>query len=261
MNLKDKIIALDVDGTIAIDGKLPNQQTYDSISNLIKQGYNIVLITGRGYATIKKIYERCNMNSFCVIYNGAKVYNPKTDEVLLNNAFPFRYLFDLLENEEFLSLVDDVMVEQDDKVYSLNGIHDWATDMIIGEFNDKLEDNIHAVNLLSLNYDNHQKIKEIVIKNRNYDYRYWNKLGEIYCLNYTKKDGAEVLLKYYNKTFDDLIFIGDSDNDIEILKAAGIGIAMKNATESAKKSADVITEYSVYEQGAIKHLLKMINEK
>lgn len=261
MDLKNKIIALDIDGTIAADGKEPSSYTCDTIKSLLKQGYNIVLVTGRGYATVKDIYKNCGMNGFCVTFNGAKVFNPTTNEIILDIKFPKNYLFDLINKEKILELVDDIMIEQDENVYSLKGMHPWIKESIIGDFPIKLNDNIYCVNTVSINRDNHQKVKNIVRKNKNYDYRYWYHLGEIYCLNYTKKDGAEALLKHFNKTFDDLIFIGDSDNDIEILSSAKVGVAMKNATDKAKNSADIITEYNVEEDGAIRHLLKMIEEK
>lgn len=257
MNLKDKIIALDIDGTITEDCTMPSEKTYKQISKLIKEGYNIVLITGRGYATIKEIYESCNMNTFCVIYNGAVVFNPSTKEVIRDVKFPKNYLFDLMENEEFKKLDCEVMIEQEDKVYSLTG-YPWYKTQIVGKFNDNLKDDIYCVNIRVNDPNKHQIVEKIVNNSEHYRYRYWYYQGEVYCLNYTKKDGAETLLKHYNKTFEDLIFIGDSDNDLEILRAAKVGVAMKNATDNAKTCADQITKYSVHEDGAIRHLLEMI---
>ena len=87
MNLKDKIIALDIDGTITEDCTLPSIETCNQINRLIQQGYNIVLMTGRGYATIKQVYENCKMNTYCVVFNGSYVFNPTTNDVIKNNCF------------------------------------------------------------------------------------------------------------------------------------------------------------------------------
>ena len=68
----------------------------------------------------------------------------------------------------------------------------------------------------------------------------------------------EELLKYYNKTNEDLIFFGDGENDKELLEFAGIGVAMKNAADDVKEVADQVTEFDNDNDGAIKHLLKML---
>ena len=55
-----------------------------------------------------------------------------------------------------------------------------------------------------------------------------------------------------------MIFFGDGENDAELLFYANIGIAMKNAEFAAKICADEITMLTNDEDGAVKHLLKMI---
>ena len=37
------------------------------------------------------------------------------------------------------------------------------------------------------------------------------------------------------------VAFGDGENDVELLKAAGLGVAMENAVEKAKKAADIVT--------------------
>ena len=41
---------------------------------------------------------------------------------------------------------------------------------------------------------------------------------------------------------ENTIAVGDAENDIPMLEAAGLGVAMKNASEEIKKHADYITE-------------------
>ena len=58
-----------------------------------------------------------------------------------------------------------------------------------------------------------------------------------------------------------MIFIGDSDNDIELLKVANISVAMKNANENVKKVAKEITTFTNLVDGAVKYLLHKLNEE
>lgn len=57
----------------------------------------------------------------------------------------------------------------------------------------------------------------------------------------SKRSGMQRLLDYYGMCFDDVISFGDSDNDVELVKAAGIGVAMGNGTQSVKDVADYVT--------------------
>ena len=53
----------------------------------------------------------------------------------------------------------------------------------------------------------------------------------------------------------------DFQSDIEILEYAGLGIAMANASEDVKKHANLVTDLTNEEDGAVKCLLKLIEEK
>lgn len=261
MSYKDMIIALDIDGTLAKDDAYPSEYTYKKIQELINKGYEIILVTGRGYASAKEIYDKCKMTSFCVLHNGALVMNPTTREIIRNITYPENMIFDILNNQELMKYIDDIMIEHMEDVYS-SGNKLWRSYQTNGDLKKILVGKeIYTINVWLNDPLNHKKVEEIVNKFENHKYRYWNHQGEIYAITYTKKDGVEALLKHYNKTFDDLLFIGDHDNDIELLKAAGIGVAMKNGSEKAKAAANEMTSLINLEDGAVKYLLHKLNEE
>jgi hydroxymethylpyrimidine pyrophosphatase-like HAD family hydrolase len=72
--------------------------------------------------------------------------------------------------------------------------------------------------------------------------------GEIAPAGVHKAAAIEVVLAALGLTMDDAIAVGDSGNDVEMLLACGVGVAMGNGTAEAKAAADVITE-SVDEHG------------
>ena len=61
MNLKDKIIAFDIDGTLARGDSNPSEYSFEVLKNLINEGYNITLVTGRNIISSVKIYRKCQM--------------------------------------------------------------------------------------------------------------------------------------------------------------------------------------------------------
>ncbi len=59
---------------------------------------------------------------------------------------------------------------------------------------------------------------------------------------FSKAEGMRRLCDYYGISTADTYAFGDSNNDVPVLKAAGVGIAMGNGDESAKEAADYVTE-------------------
>lgn len=80
--------------------------------------------------------------------------------------------------------------------------------------------------------------------------------ADIIYRHISKADGIQVLLDYYGMDWKDVIAFGDSSNDMEMIQAAGMGIAMGNAVESVKKVADYITK-TVDEDGVVYGVRKM----
>ena len=79
--------------------------------------------------------------------------------------------------------------------------------------------------------------------------------GESTKTAYTKGTAVHYLSDYLGVSAENTIAIGDSENDLEMLKAAGIGIAMGNASDYVKETADDITR-SVEEDGVYHAFVK-----
>ena len=56
----------------------------------------------------------------------------------------------------------------------------------------------------------------------------------------SKAGGLDLLARRLGCTLDNVCVIGDSGNDVEMLRAAGLGIAMGNATPVAREAADYV---------------------
>ena len=259
MNLKEKIIAFDIDGTLARNDTFPSTFTYETIKRLIEEGYHICLVTGRSIVSSIDIYKRCNMNTLCVLCNGAMVYDPISDKKIRNIIIPMSIVESVINNRELMEMIDDILIEIDYQTYALTG-NCWPKCNKIGNFKDTLPASPNAMVIMAKDPLLQNKIASIINKSEDYHYRYWNYMGEFYNLHFSKKEGVEAMLKYYNKDASSLIFFGDGENDRELLSYASMGIAMKNADDETKKYANVITDYSNEEDGAIKYLLKMIQE-
>jgi hydroxymethylpyrimidine pyrophosphatase-like HAD family hydrolase len=57
-----------------------------------------------------------------------------------------------------------------------------------------------------------------------------------------KAEGLRILCRHFNIAPGEVVAIGDDDNDLDMLEAAGVGVAMGNAREHVKAVADYVTE-------------------
>ncbi len=65
---------------------------------------------------------------------------------------------------------------------------------------------------------------------------------EIMLHSSTKGIAVETLAKKYDITSDEVMCIGDSENDLSMIKYAGIGVAMGNANDEIKAEANYVTD-------------------
>lgn len=66
--------------------------------------------------------------------------------------------------------------------------------------------------------------------------------GEILVKGADKADSIERVVQYFHGNMEDTIALGDSDNDISMIKKAHLGVAMGNACDNLKNAADYITK-------------------
>ena len=85
--------------------------------------------------------------------------------------------------------------------------------------------------------------------------RWYPTFVDITAKGNTKQNGIDEFIKHFGFKLEETMAFGDGGNDIGMLRHAGIGIAMGNAKDDVKASADYVTD-SVDEDGifnAMKH--------
>ena len=73
----------------------------------------------------------------------------------------------------------------------------------------------------------------------------------------SKYCAVKFLQKYWNIKEEETLCIGDQDNDIKLLEAAGTRVAMGNSSEGLKNIANYITD-TVHNDGFVKAMQKYI---
>jgi Cof subfamily protein (haloacid dehalogenase superfamily) len=75
----------------------------------------------------------------------------------------------------------------------------------------------------------------------------------------TKATGVQLLLKHFQLAPENILAVGDGENDLPLFKLAGHCVAMKNATDLVKEQADEVTEHSYREDGLYRFLKGMFH--
>ena len=65
---------------------------------------------------------------------------------------------------------------------------------------------------------------------------------EFFSVDAGKDKALAILAESLGVTLEETVAIGDNYNDMDMLKAAGLGVAMGNAPDEVKKAADLVTD-------------------
>ena len=256
-----KLVATDIDGTIFIPEKEFTQGVKNCISRLNTAGIKVVLVTGRMNAAAARIAKDLGLDTPVVSYQGGLVVeNGKTlYERYLTEDQTARILDWAKEENIHINLYNDDILYSESDCYEIqrycNNLH---TEHTVKKFSEIKKDKINK--LLAIDYSNPDRIT-----------RYEKELQEIfpdlyivkstpYFLEFSdpeasKKCAVEFLQHYWGLKKDEILTIGDQNNDIALLQAGGIKVAMGNATDELKEIADYITD-SVYEDGFVRAMEK-----
>lgn len=252
-----KLVATDIDGTIFIPEKEFTSGVIDCIKNLSEKGIKVVLVTGRMNAAATKIAKDLGLETPVVSYQGGLV--TENGKILYERYLTLEQTEKILEwarkeNIHINLYNDDVLYSETDCYEVQRYCNNLHTERTIKSFSEIKKNRINK--LLAIDYSNPDRIT-----------RYEKELQEIfpdlyivkstpYFLEFSnpeasKKCAVEFLQKYWGLKKEEILTIGDQNNDIALLQAGGVKIAMGNATDELKSIADYITD-SVYEDGFVR---------
>jgi Cof subfamily protein (haloacid dehalogenase superfamily) len=273
-----KLIAIDLDGTLLDDHKRIPEDNLVVIRELIDRGYEIVIATGRRYWEAKELIKDIDRNIVILANNGNIVREYENDRLIIKkylNMEDFRKLIreSKKRNLHPLIMVDDyengidIIVESGNatdfhKIYISRAkdrykeVEDYLTmedaNILSVAFAGKKEDMKGLYEYINERYPNIYKAH--LMENMNLVealLEIMNPLGDkwLSLLEYAKEKGID-------KT--EIIAIGDDNNDIEMIKNSGCGIAMKNGSKYVKEVADIISEKDNNQSGVAHELRKLL---
>lgn len=260
--LKLKLIALDMDGTVLLnDHKSITQRTKQAIGRAVARNIMVVPSSGRIVTVLPTAVTSLPGINFAITSNGSLVYDLKKKEIIYSNAIPVPNIISVLQ-----SLPADLWVEvwYHGKIYmeqtkfshlsdySLNPFHVEVLERIgVGVENliscaEKMLDGAEKINIPTMPPDLKGKVWEALSRSSQFALVDAGSGMEIMNAGTSKAAGILGLCRYLCRKgaeikMQNVMAIGDSENDIEALQACGLGIAMGNACDCVKKAVKNIT--------------------
>ena len=247
-----KAVFLDVDGTLLPEGngKSVLESTKEAIKLLQAQDIGAVLCTGR-HPT-----ELVTLGLLDVPYDGFVLLN---GQLVLDRNMKKLYSHPItgIDKKEIVTMFesrDIPVVTVEEKRLYLNFINENVI-----QAQADVNSGVHAVG----EYNGADILMSTVYADGNVSFSNlrtgrWHKWAvDVYPPTGGKANGIREFIKRYGVERKDVIVFGDAQNDIEMIKYAGVGIAMGNAYPETKKAADFITDDC--EHDGIWNGLKKIN--
>ena len=258
-----KLLFLDIDGTLfGTDGKiLPS--SIRAMKQAQEKGVTIILASGRDYTSLPWEQLKEVDIPYVITCNGSAAYKTDTKECL------YKECLDMEEMTSVFSYILDrgihLNVQMNGGNYTEKKCRDYIENMAVPDYvKEIIRNNCKALNdITGFIRENDVDILKVTLNfQMNDDGEYLNREETSRYLKFnkagiSKATGVQFLSEYLGVSVNDVIAIGDSENDIEMLKTVGTGIAMGNAVEEAKAAADDITS-SNDEDGVAKAIEKYL---
>ncbi|QNM93401.1 HAD family phosphatase [Mycoplasma sp. Pen4] len=255
-----KMAAFDVDGTILPNGHMQFSTNTKKIFPLLKlNGITSVVATAREFATIGDFLEQLEPDYF-IGANGAFIWDVNKKEFIYKNTLKKEQVV-MLYNE-FVDKVNAFSVCDYDKVFKTPSMQltSWFVRPFGHNYYDFDESQLGSDDLyvITINSDDPRTTSNMVekfINDNNLDMvisARWTHGFFIGPKNIEKSYTLGILAEKLGYKMENLIAFGDSSNDYEMLREAGIGVAMERANERIKSVANTVALDCEYDGAYLK---------
>lgn len=235
-----KIVFFDIDGTLfKMHTNEMSPKTLETLQKLRAKGIKICIATGRSPMGLPKL-EGIGFDAY-LTYNGSYCYT--NDSTIFSNSIPKEEVKQILCNATkmkkpvTIALKSEMVSNGVDKDLEYYMAVENLDLNVSDDFDKKVKDEVYQVMLACCPEEYSQILEDV--KNAKIA-TWWDRAVDIIPANGGKGMGIEHVLAYYGFDKSEALAFGDGNNDIEMLQAVGIGVAMGNASEELKAVADEI---------------------
>lgn len=262
-----KLIGLDLDGTVLNNAKQVTAATKQAVEAAISKGVYVVPVTGRPYMGLQNAGELLQLPGvrYAITSNGASIYDLETGQCIRKNWMPVEKVAEVLQALAPFPLVPDCFIGGRGHMSDSNRekIRNLPMGSIMQEY--ILNTRIFVEDLLSFVQENRKEAEKITInffagedgETLLHGSRVRMLLEqiegitvvsgaphnlEVNRMGVSKSSGLKALGEILGISMASMMVCGDSENDIEMIRDAGLGVAMANSGEAVKAAAGFVTK-------------------
>jgi len=251
------LLAFDLDGTLLNEKKEITARNMAALQDMKSAGATIALASGRLSSSMMRYAEMFDFDVAMLTLNGAAVYTTKYDlsSPVYSASLPSDYSNFLIEYSSDKNYVmnfyydGQLYAEKNDRTQKHIDLYVKQTSSVynfvpsLKEFTDISPSKVIFVGEPE-DMTMHQNYFQSLWGQSVYNVRSWTHYLEFLSPQANKGNAIKALADALDIPLSRVAAFGDADNDIPMLKAAGIGIAMKNAWERVKSAADHVSQWT-----------------
>lgn len=257
--MKYKMLAVDMDGTLLKDNKEVSEINKEAIRKACLVGVKVVVCTGRIFTSAKAYAKIIGSMAPIIASNGAYIREKDKNEVVYEKNLEKENLLKVVnmakEGGFYPHIYTTHTIYTEKLIFTSRNYTTWNESLpekdrviieIVDDLNDIIEsdrynflkavvmgDNIEELNKLRQKISSEVEVSIMSSLPNNF---------EVTAFGTSKGKGVKILADFYGISKDEIICIGDSENDISMIEYAGLGVAMENSPKDIKAIADYVTD-------------------
>ena len=242
------LLLLDLDDTLLNKDGSISEENIAAVKKATEAGKYVSICSGRSNMSINKFNTQLGISGFTIGYNGGIIY--KGDEVHICHYLDKQLVSDIIDYCRKCKV--SIQIYQNEKLWIDKQTfftkqyckRQKLEPVVVDDLKEHISDKVNKVLILHI----HSRLKKLEknmadnIKNNCCTFFSHKNLYEFNPINVTKGTAVKELADLLNIPIEQVIAMGDHENDIPMLKAAGLGVAVKNAIKPVLECADYVTE-------------------
>lgn len=255
--MKYKLICVDMDGTLLNNKKKISERNLKAINEAHNRGARFVVATGRIFVSANYYGDIIGVKTPIIASNGAYIREKDMDKAIYEeylNKGECISILNLLKTHGIMPQFYSTDTIYTEEVKHSALVYSKANETlprnrqvairIVSQWEKLFEENINLIKVMVMN-DDKDRVK--VAKKDFLELKRFEVVSsmdgsfEIMKKGTSKGEAVKKICEYYGINRNEVICIGDNENDLSMIKFAGLGVAMGNAEEFVKKEADYVT--------------------
>ncbi|MFQ5934516.1 MAG: Cof-type HAD-IIB family hydrolase [Dehalococcoidia bacterium] len=264
-----RLLAFDLDGTLYDRHAGPTipSRTREAVDRVRRLGAEVTIATGRMFNSTLRFSTELGLTTPIICFQGALVIDPVTEEVIWERRIPVDVAKDVIGLLEGLGLTPYVFVRDSFYVHKRNLRVEQYEDALnvqaeeVGDLGGFLEEDPTKLVVVG----NDGQISEAMHRTQEAFgptlsiVKTYDTLCEIGHPEGSKAKALSFLARRLGVSREETVAVGDSPNDVDMIRWAGLGVAMANSPTEVQSAADLVIK-PVSQEGVVEFLDSLISE-